>query len=82
MEPDMTTTSPKNSEAVQALHIEHLSIQRDHLLFVRERHLQWMGDAPDPEIRALHHRLADLLEQAEAQYENLIAALQNAQEYG
>lgn len=72
----MTTPVRRKSETVRALHREHLVIQHDHLLFIRDRHLQWMSDTDDPEVRAIHHVLADLLEQAASQYENLLNMLQ------
>jgi hypothetical protein len=69
-------TPHKHSATVQALYLEHLILQREHLLLVRDRHLHWMDETDDPEIREIHQSLADLLEQVTSQYENLVAALQ------
>lgn len=65
---------------VQALHLQTLIIQHDHLLFVRDRHLHWAGDAADAQIRSLHIGIADSLEQAASQLEHLIEGLQTRHE--
>jgi len=72
----------KPSAVLQALHIEHLSAQHDHLLLVRDRHLQWLAETDNVEIREIHHILVDLLEQVTCQYEHLIQELQQLQDQG
>lgn len=72
----------KPSAVLQTLHIEHLSAQYDHLLLVRDRHLQWIGETDDIEIREIHHVLVSLLEQVASQYEHLIQELQKRQDQG
>ena len=72
----MTVSIYKLSETVQTLHLEHLQIQRDHLLFVRDRHLRWMAETEDGEVRQIHQDLVDLLDRIVDRYEELIVVLE------
>ena len=50
--------------SMQELKLQHLSIQSEHLQFVREYHL-WMAAATsDPAISDLHHTLVDQIDEA------------------
>jgi hypothetical protein len=73
---DDYTPAHKISATVQTLHIEHLIIQCEHLLFVRDRHLQWVSETNDLAIREMHDDISNVLDQLASQYELLIAALQ------
>lgn len=60
---------------VRNLHIDHLMTQQEHLLLVRDRHVQWMGEAENAGIRAKHKEIVALLEEASSEYADLIVML-------
>jgi hypothetical protein len=66
---------PKNFSSAQENHINHLMAQREHLLVLQNYHFMWRTNTDNPEIASLHASLADLLEQATAQYETLVSTL-------
>lgn len=66
----------KPLKSSQDLHIEHLAIQRDHLLLIRDRHLQWMGESDDLTVRTKHFEIAASIEKIASQYDSLIHLLQ------
>ena len=61
----------------QELHREHLTRQWEHLRVVRNFHLQCMDNTQNPELREKYRDIANLLEQAICQYEDLLAKLQS-----
>ena len=69
-------TAPyKFSPTVQALYLKHIMALRDSVAVMRRRHLQWMGETDNLEVREIHLRLANTLGQADSQYKDLIEAL-------
>jgi len=61
----------------QDLHREHLTRQCEHLRLVRNFQLQCMNRAQDPQVRENYLNIANLLEQAICEYEELLAKLQS-----
>ena len=61
----------------QDLQRERLTRQCEHLHLVRNFQLHCMARAEDPEIRENYRDIADLLEQAICEYEELLAKLQS-----
>ena len=61
---------------LQALQIEALKIQREHLLIVQKRHQSWIMDTADKEIHRLRHDIIVLIEEMVGQYDRLLEALQ------
>ena len=61
---------------LQALQIEALKIQREHLLIVQKRHKSWIIDTADKEIDRLRRDIIALIEEMVNQYDSLLEALQ------
>jgi len=61
---------------LQALQIEALKIQREHLLIVKKRHKSWIIDTADKEIDRLRRDIIALIEEMVSQYDSLLEALQ------
>jgi hypothetical protein len=56
---------------------ENIEAERDYLHLLRNRHLQWMKEAIDPEIYRAHGEILDLLEQTTERFEILLKALKS-----
>ena len=56
---------------------ESLQTQHEYLNLLRLRHLHWMNSTVDPEIQQLHLDIAELIQKATDQYNNLLNARQD-----
>jgi hypothetical protein len=55
--------------------IESLQTQYEYLNLVRLRHLQWMQDTDDPEIKQVHREIAERIEHITDRYSHMLEAL-------
>jgi hypothetical protein len=56
---------------------ESLQTQFEFLDLLRRRHLYWMDNADDPDVKLLHLDIADLIQKTTAQYSQLLGILQD-----
>ena len=56
--------------------IESLEIEHDYLHLLRTRHLKWMSDTNDPEIRRMHREIVDSINRMMDQFGILLETLQ------
>jgi hypothetical protein len=66
----------KQSLRMQALQIEALKIQWEHLLIVQKRHQSWITDNADKESDRSRCDIIDLIEEMVGQYDSLLQAPQ------
>jgi hypothetical protein len=60
--------------------IESLQTQQEYLNLLRLRQLNWMSSTSDPEIKRIHRKLAETIEQTTDQYNRLLKELRKQRE--
>ena len=72
--------SARRSSYMRPSKLESLEVEYDYLHLLRERHLQWMSNTNDPEIRRMHDEIIDSIKQLIDQFEILMDALEKQRE--
>ena len=75
--PGKITTNAVYSPRLQDPKKESLQTQHEYLNLLRLRHLHWMNTTVDPEIQQLHLDIAELIQKATDQYNQLLHAPQD-----
>ena len=70
--------SARRSSYLRPGKIESLEIEQEYLHILRTRHLQWMSDTNDPEIRRMHREIVDSINRMIDQFGILLEAQQRA----
>jgi len=68
--------SARRSSYMRPSKLESLEAEYDYLHLLRERHLQWMSNTNDPEIRRMHGEIVASIKQLIEQFEILMDALE------
>jgi len=63
------------SQYLREMKIENLRAEQEYLNVLRNRHLQWMNNADDPEIGRMHGDIVAVIKEMEDRFGILMEAL-------
>jgi len=67
--------SDLESQYLREMKIENLRAEQEYLNVLRNRHLQWMNNADDPEIGRMHGDIVAVIKEMEDRFGILMEAL-------
>jgi len=75
MTEEYISRSDLESQYLREMKIENLRAEQEYLNVLRNRHLQWMNNADDPEIGRMHGDIVAVIKEMEDRFGILMEAL-------